>query len=85
MEIVLIGAPFVMCSFVLNNQMRYQGNAMYSMYGIMVGAVLNIGLDPLFIFVFDMGIKGAALATIVGQICSFIVKKCRLKSSELQC
>lgn len=73
MGIILIGAPFVMCSFVLNNQMRYQGNAMYSMYGIMLGAVLNIGLDPLFIFVFDMGIKGAALATIVGQIASFIL------------
>lgn len=73
MGIVLFGAPFVMCSFVLNNQMRYQGNALYSMYGIMLGAVLNIGLDPLLIFVFDMGIKGAALATIIGQIASFIL------------
>lgn len=73
MGIVLLGAPFVMCSFVLNNQMRYQGNALYSMYGIMLGAVLNIGLDPLLIFVFDMGIKGAALATIIGQIASFIL------------
>lgn len=73
MRIILIGAPFSMCSFVLNNQMRYQGNALYAMYGILVGAVLNIALDPLLIFVFDMGIKGAALATIIGQICSFLV------------
>lgn len=71
MSIILLGTPFNMMSFVLNCQMRYQGNALYSMYGIMVGAVLNLALDPLLISVFDMGIKGAAIATIVGQFCSF--------------
>ncbi len=73
MQIILIGAPFTMSSFVLNNQLRYQGNAVYAMAGIVTGAVLNIGLDPLFIFVFEMGVKGAALATIISQFLSFIL------------
>lgn len=56
---------------VLNNQIRFQGNAFYAMVGITTGAVLNIGLDPLFIFIFDMGISGAAIATIISQFVSF--------------
>ena len=71
--IVLLGAPFMTSSLVLNNQMRFQGNAVYAMIGITIGAVLNIGLDPLLIFVFDMGIAGAAWSTLVSQICSFLV------------
>lgn len=71
--LILLGAPFMASSLVLNNQMRFQGNAVYAMVGIIVGAVLNIGLDPLFIFVFDMGIAGAAWATLVSQICSFSI------------
>ena len=70
---ILLGAPFMASSLVLNNQMRFQGNAVYAMVGIIVGAVLNIGLDPLLIFVFDMGISGAAWATLLSQICSFLV------------
>lgn len=58
--IILIGAPYMTSQLVLNNQIRFQGNAFYSMIGISAGAVLNIALDPLFIFVFDMGIAGAA-------------------------
>ena len=58
--IILLGAPFMASSLVLNNQMRFQGNAVYAMIGIIVGAVLNIGLDPLLIFVFDMGIARQA-------------------------
>ena len=73
MRIILIGSPYMMASFVLNNQMRYQGNAMFAMIGIIVGAVLNIALDPLLIFTFDMGIKGAALATIISQAVSFLL------------
>lgn len=73
MRIILIGSPFMMASFVLNNQMRYQGNAMYAMVGIIVGAVLNIALDPLLIFTFDMGISGAAYATIISQFVSFLI------------
>ena len=71
--IVLLGAPFMASSLVLNNQMRFQGNAVYAMVGIIIGAVLNIGLDPLLIFAFDMGISGAAWATLTSQICSFTV------------
>lgn len=71
--IILIGAPYMTAQLVLNNQIRFQGNAVYSMVGITVGAVLNILLDPLFIFVFHMGIAGAAFATILSQFVSFIL------------
>ena len=61
---ILIGTPFMASSLVLNNQLRFQGSAFFGMIGMGVGAVLNIALDPLFIFVLDMGVSGAALATI---------------------
>lgn len=73
MGIILLGAPYMTAQLVLNNQIRFQGNAFYSMIGISAGAVLNIILDPLFIFVFHMGISGAALATIISQLVSFIL------------
>ena len=73
LQIILLGAPFMMGQFVINNQLRFQGSAMYAMVGLMCGAVLNVGLDPLLIFVFDMGVRGAALATILGQMASFFV------------
>ena len=53
--------------------MRFQGNALYAMVGITAGTVLNIGLAPLLIFVFNMGIAGAAWATLCGQVCSFFI------------
>ena len=68
---IAIASPFIMTSLVLNNLMRFQGNAAMSMIGILAGAVLNIGLDPLFIFVFDMGVGGAGLATMISQIVSW--------------
>lgn len=71
--IILLGAPFMASSLVLNNQMRFQGNAIYAMFGIGLGAILNIALDPLLIFTFDMGIKGAAIATLASQVCSFLL------------
>ncbi len=71
MRWILIGAPFMSSSYVLNNQLRFQGNAMYSMIGIGIGAVINIGLDPLLISVCDMGVSGAALATVISQFISF--------------
>lgn len=71
--IILLGAPFMASSLVLNNQMRFQGNAVYAMIGITVGAFLNIALDPLLIFVFDMGIAGAAWSTFISQVCSFTI------------
>ena len=70
---LLFGAPFVLASCVLNNQMRFQGNAFFSMIGLVSGAILNIGLDPLFIFVFRMGVMGAAAATAISQAFSFCV------------
>lgn len=73
MGIILLGAPFLTSSLTLNNQMRLQGNARLAMVGIVTGAVLNCVLDPLFIFVFDMGVSGAALATIVGEFVSFVL------------
>lgn len=68
---ILIGAPWMTASLVLNNQLRFQGSAAYAMVGITGGAVLNIVLDPLLIFVCGMGVAGAALATIVSQFVSF--------------
>lgn len=71
--IILIGAPFMMGQFVVNNQLRFQGSAMYAMVGLVAGAGINIILDPLLILVFDLGVRGAALATIFGQITSFFI------------
>ena len=73
MRIILIGAPITMCSLVLNNQIRFQGNAAYAMIGISSGAILNIGLDALFILVLDLEVIGAALATIIGQTVSLVL------------
>ena len=73
MRIILIGAPWMAGSLVLNNQLRYQGNAVYAMIGIVSGAVLNIGLDPLLIFTFDLGVSGAGWATIISQFVSFCI------------
>ena len=60
MRVILIGAPIMMASIVINNQLRFQGSAVYAMAGLVSGAVLNIALDPLLIFVFDLGAMGAA-------------------------
>ena len=71
LRIIFLGAPFMMGSFVLNNHMRFQGSASVAMIGIVTGAVLNIVLDPLLIFVAKMGVAGAALATAISQLVSF--------------
>ena len=71
LRLILIGAPWMCASFVLNNLLRFEGNAFRAMVGLTAGGVLNMLLDPLFIFVFDMEIAGAALATIVSQAVSF--------------
>ena len=73
MRIILIGAPFMMAQFVINNQLRFQGAATYAMVGLMCGAVMNMILDPLLIMVFHMQVKGAGIATVMGQMTSFIV------------
>ena len=68
---IAIASPFLMTSLVLNNLMRFQGNAAMAMIGISIGAVLNVGLDPLFIFTLNMGVGGAGLATMISQIVSW--------------
>ncbi|MBQ4176719.1 MAG: MATE family efflux transporter, partial [Lachnospiraceae bacterium] len=73
MRIILLGAPFMMAQFVINNQLRFQGSAVYAMVGLLCGAAINIGLDPLLMFVFHMGVAGAAIATVSGQFISFVV------------
>lgn len=70
---LLWASPFVMCSFVLNNILRFEGKASLSMVGLLTGAIINIAADPVFIFVLDMGISGAALATALSQTISFFV------------
>ena len=73
MRIILLGAPFMTGQFVINNQLRFQGSAFYAMVGLMCGAVMNIGLDPLLMFVLGLGVRGAAIATVCGQLMSFLV------------
>ncbi|HIT33490.1 MAG TPA: MATE family efflux transporter [Candidatus Faecousia intestinigallinarum] len=73
LRVILLGTPWMTTSFVLNNQLRYQGSAAYAMVGIVAGAVLNIGLDPIMIFWMDMGVAGAGWATIISQFVSFIL------------
>lgn len=68
---ILIAAPAMTGSCVLNNILRYEGKATLAMIGLITGGVLNMLLDPLFIFAFDMGIDGAGLSTTLSQYISF--------------
>ena len=68
--IYLLGTVFVQLALGLNTFISAQGRAMTAMCSVLIGAVLNIALDPVFIFVFDMGVRGAALATILSQAVS---------------
>ncbi|MBE6311899.1 MAG: MATE family efflux transporter [Bacteroidales bacterium] len=70
---IFIGAPFMTVALTINTQMRFQGNAKYAMLGIIIGAIANVMLVPLLAFVFDMGIAGAAIATVTGQTISFFL------------
>ncbi|MBE7057464.1 MAG: MATE family efflux transporter [Ruminococcaceae bacterium] len=70
---VLISCPFMVCSFVLNNNLRYEGKAAYAMVGLVTGAVLNIFGDYLLIRVIPWGVFGAGCATAVSQIISFFI------------
>lgn len=67
------GAPFMCASFVLNNVLRSEGKAFFSMIALTSGGLINIALDPLFIYGFGMGISGAAVATLVSQLISFSI------------
>jgi putative MATE family efflux protein len=70
LRFILLGAPFMISSLMLNNLLRFQGSAFTGMIGMISGAALNIILDPLFIFVFHLGVKGASLATMISQTVS---------------
>ena len=70
---IFLATPMMITSFVLNNLLRSEGKAKYSMIGILFGGLLNIGLDPLFIFGFHMGISGAAVATAISQTVSMLL------------
>ncbi len=70
---VLLGCPIVIGSMVLNNNLRYEGRALYSMFGLVSGAIINIFGDWLLVRVFNMGILGAGIATVASQTISFTV------------
>ncbi len=72
-SILLLGAPFNMLGIGFSNMARTDGNPSLSMYSILVGAILNTILDPIYIFVFHWGVVGAAIATITSQIISAVV------------
>lgn len=70
---IFYGAPFMCASFVLNNILRSEGKAFFSMISLSIGGILNIILDPIFIFILKLGISGAAIATLVSQGISFFL------------
>lgn len=72
-RIIAIGAPFVIIYSALSSIIRADGSPKYSMIMLVVGAIVNIILDPIFIFGFDMGVEGGAIATIIGQFVSFLM------------
>lgn len=84
--IIAIGIPFMMIGTTLNSIIRADGSPKYAMTSMIIGAVLNIILDPISIFVFNMGIKGAAYATIISQFVNFLINIMylrRFKSIEI--
>ena len=72
LSIYLLGTIFVEISTGLNSFINAQGRPAIAMFSVLIGALLNIILDPIFIFWFDMGVKGAALATVLSQVCSAV-------------
>lgn len=91
--IILLGQPFSMLATAISNPIRADGSPRYSMMCTLSGAVLNTILDPIFIFVFKMGVKGAAIATVIAQAFSFflalyyvlrLAKHVRISRSDLK-
>ena len=78
-RIISIGIPFVMIGTTLNSIIRADGSPKYSMISMVSGAILNTILDPIFIFIFKMGVEGAAIATIFSQFITFIINILYLK------
>lgn len=82
---ILIAAPLQTAGFVLNNTLRSEGNAVRAMAGVVLGSLLNVALNPLFMFVFGWGMAGAAAATVCGQTlsCVFLFWQYQRKNSAL--
>ena len=72
-RIICIGAPFMIVYSSLSNIIRADGSPRYSMMMLVVGAIINIIFDPIFIFVFNKGVAGGAIATVIGQFISFVL------------
>ncbi len=72
-RITAVGMPLLIVTNAMSNLARADGSPKYSMTCMLVGAILNTILDPIFIFVFDMGVAGAAIATVIGQFFSFLM------------
>ena len=70
---ILMAAPFIICSMILNNALRFEGQALYSMFGLGFGGLLNIFGDYLFVVHMNMGVAGAGLATAISQVVSFVI------------
>ena len=83
-RIYLIGTPFALLSIGMNNFISCQGYSKLSMLSVLIGAITNIILDPIFMFVFKMGIGGAALASIIGQFISCVFVLCILFSNKVE-
>ncbi|MBQ1414818.1 MAG: MATE family efflux transporter [Lachnospiraceae bacterium] len=84
-RIILIGFPFISCGMFMNEIVRMDGSPRWAMISMVSGAIVNLIFDPLFIFVFGWGVRGAALATIMGQMLTFfilITRMLRLKTLE---
>ena len=77
--IIALGLPFMTVCATLNSIIRADGSPKYAMGSMLVGSVLNVILDPIFIFVFHLGVKGAAIATVISQIVSFLLNVTRLR------
>lgn len=82
---ILIAGPALTTSCVMNNILRYEGAARLAMMGLTIGGLLNIALDPLLIFVFDMGISGAGLATCISQYISMVILLFMFLKKKCQC
>ena len=77
---IAIGLPFMMIGTTLNSIIRADGNPKFAMTSMLAGAILNIILDPIFIFVFKMGVEGAAIATVISQFVTFILNVFYIKN-----
>jgi putative MATE family efflux protein len=88
---IILGSCFTMGNMTMNNLLRGEGSVKLSMIAMVIGAFLNIILDPIFIFVFDLGIQGAAMATLLSQMTSFLIllsyylRKITLLSLQINC